>query len=115
MRNVRVSDRFQTGLCSCPLLSDPFRKFLAVPLCPQVTYNALVDAMSRVGDVDRAADLFRDMCAQGLSPDLVTYSTVPPAALPGFSMEHFGCGNVSSDALQYPQHTSHSQPRKGKR
>jgi len=41
-----------------------------------VTYNALVDAMSRVGDVDRAADLFRDMCAQGLSPDLVTYSTV---------------------------------------
>merc|ERR1719321_2293559 len=41
-----------------------------------VTYNALVDAMSRVGDVDRAADLFRDMCAQGLAPDLVTYSTV---------------------------------------
>merc|ERR1719359_1553682 len=32
--------------------------------------------MSRVGDVDRAADLFRDMCAQGLAPDLVTYSTV---------------------------------------
>merc|ERR1719218_400331 len=41
-----------------------------------VTYNALVDAMAKVGDVEGAADLFRDMCSRGIAPDLVTYSTV---------------------------------------
>lgn len=41
-----------------------------------VTYNALLDACSRVGDVDVMATLFRDMCDQGLVPDVVTYSTV---------------------------------------
>lgn len=41
-----------------------------------VTYNALIDACSRVGNVEEMATLFRDLCEQGLVPDVVTYSTV---------------------------------------
>jgi len=41
-----------------------------------VVFNTLVDACSRVGDMERAARLFRDMAEIGCAPDLITYSTL---------------------------------------
>jgi len=40
-----------------------------------VVFNTLIDACSRVGDMDAAASLFRDMVAE-CAPDLITYSTL---------------------------------------
>lgn len=45
----------------------PFTKF---------TFNTLIDALVRDGDLDRATELFREMPLQGVSPDLITYSTL---------------------------------------
>jgi len=39
-------------------------------------HQTLLDAVARLGDVDLAAEMFRDMCAAGVVPDLVTYSSV---------------------------------------
>jgi pentatricopeptide repeat protein len=41
-----------------------------------VTYNCLLDAGARGGDMERCSELFREMCTQGVTPDLVTYTTV---------------------------------------
>merc|ERR1719163_542479 len=41
-----------------------------------ITYNTLIDACARVGEMAKASALFRDMCEQGVDPDLITYSTV---------------------------------------
>merc|ERR1719284_601887 len=44
--------------------------------CNLVTYNTLIDACARVGDMTKATALFRDMCERGVDPDLITYSTI---------------------------------------
>merc|ERR1719364_498965 len=44
--------------------------------CNLVTYNALIDVCARNGSVEKAGQLFRDMCMLGVTPDLITYSTV---------------------------------------
>jgi pentatricopeptide repeat protein len=41
-----------------------------------VVLNSLIDACSRVGDMDSAARLFRDMVGAECVPDLITYSTL---------------------------------------
>jgi len=41
-----------------------------------VVFNTLIDACSRVGDMDSAARLFRDMVEADCIPDLITYSTL---------------------------------------
>lgn len=41
-----------------------------------VVFNSLIDACSRVGDMDAAAGLFRDMVGVECVPDLITYSTL---------------------------------------
>jgi len=41
-----------------------------------VVFNSLIDACSRVGDMDAAARLFRDMLSADCMPDLITYSTL---------------------------------------
>merc|ERR1719230_2091191 len=40
------------------------------------TFNALIDVCARNGDVEQAGGLFRDMCTLGITPDVITYSTV---------------------------------------
>merc|ERR1719515_329863 len=44
--------------------------------CNRITYNTIIDALVREGDVDKAASVLRDMELKGVTPDLVTYSTV---------------------------------------
>jgi pentatricopeptide repeat protein len=44
--------------------------------CSITSYNMLIDALARGGDMTRVARLFRDMCQKNIAPDLVTYSTV---------------------------------------
>jgi len=44
--------------------------------CTITSYNMLIDALARGGDMTRVARLFRDMCQKNVAPDLVTYSTV---------------------------------------
>lgn len=44
--------------------------------CSKVTYNTLIDALVRQGEMDRATDLFRDMSLKAVTPDLITYSTL---------------------------------------
>eukprot|EP00437_Effrenium_voratum_P038435 CAMPEP_0181468468 /NCGR_PEP_ID=MMETSP1110-20121109/37506_1 /TAXON_ID=174948 /ORGANISM="Symbiodinium sp., Strain CCMP421" /LENGTH=835 /DNA_ID=CAMNT_0023593319 /DNA_START=99 /DNA_END=2604 /DNA_ORIENTATION=+ len=46
-----------------------------------VTYNTLIDALVRGGDLKRAMDLFRDMALQDAGPDLITFSIL----IKGFS------------------------------
>merc|ERR1719203_2252483 len=41
-----------------------------------VVFNTLIDACSRVGDMDAASELFKDMLEAGCLPDLITYSTL---------------------------------------
>merc|ERR1719428_2136457 len=41
-----------------------------------VTYNTLIDACARVGEMQQAAELFTTMCASGIEPDLITDSTI---------------------------------------
>jgi len=41
-----------------------------------VIFNTLIDACCRVGDMDSAARLFRDMMEADCLPDLITYSTL---------------------------------------
>jgi len=41
-----------------------------------VTYNALVDACARSGEMNRATPLLEAMAAQGIEPNLITYSTI---------------------------------------
>merc|ERR1719482_66673 len=40
------------------------------------TFNALIDVHARNGAVEKAGQLFKDMCMLGVAPDLITYSTV---------------------------------------
>jgi len=42
----------------------------------QVTFNCLIHACARVGDMEQCSQFFREMCTQGVVPDLVTYSTI---------------------------------------
>jgi len=44
--------------------------------CSITSFNMLIDALARGGDMTRVARLFRDMCQKNIAPDLVTYSTV---------------------------------------
>merc|ERR1719355_531775 len=41
-----------------------------------VLFNCLIDCFARVADMERTAQLFKDMCSLGVVPDLITYSTV---------------------------------------
>jgi len=41
-----------------------------------VVFNTLIDACSRVGDMDAGARVYRDMTNADCSPDLITYSTL---------------------------------------
>jgi len=41
-----------------------------------VTYNALIDACARSGEMYRATPLLEAMAAQGIEPNLITYSTI---------------------------------------
>jgi len=41
-----------------------------------VVFNTLIDACSRVGDMESAARLFREMVSADCVPDLITYSTL---------------------------------------
>jgi pentatricopeptide repeat protein len=44
--------------------------------CSLVTYNTLIDAYARQGDMAKVQKMFKDMCEKGVDPDLITYSTV---------------------------------------
>merc|ERR1719476_764877 len=41
-----------------------------------VTYNALIDACARNGDMARVQPLMEDMARQGIEPNVITYSTI---------------------------------------
>lgn len=41
-----------------------------------VTYNSLLDCCVRCGDIDKAAELFAEMKARHVKPDLITFSTL---------------------------------------
>lgn len=41
-----------------------------------VVLNTLIDACSRVGDMDAASKVFQDMLGADIAPDLITYSTL---------------------------------------
>jgi len=45
-------------------------------VCGRVTYNTLIDALVRAGDMSRAGELFRDMTLKNVTPDLISYSTL---------------------------------------
>lgn len=49
-----------------------------------VTYNTLMDACARCGEISRAPKLLEDMVRQGIEPNLVTYSAV----LKGYCQEN---------------------------
>mmetsp|Transcript_13006 Transcript_13006/g.29606 ORF Transcript_13006/g.29606 Transcript_13006/m.29606 type:complete len:708 (-) Transcript_13006:11-2134(-) len=49
-----------------------------------VTYNALIDACVRCGEISRAPALLEDMMAKGIQPNLVTYSSI----LKGYCQEN---------------------------
>jgi len=56
---------------------DVHRELLAEKLeFSVVTYNALVDACARNGEMHRATPLLEAMAAQGIEPNLITYSTI---------------------------------------
>ena len=38
-------------------------------MCGRVTYNTLIDALVRAGDMSRAGELFRDMTLKNVTPD----------------------------------------------
>jgi len=44
--------------------------------CTLTSFNMLIDALARAGEMASVARLFRDMCQKNVAPDLVTYSTV---------------------------------------
>eukprot|EP01067_Filipodium_phascolosomae_P001540 Filipodium_phascolosomae@DN2007_c0_g1_i1.p1 len=45
--------------------------------CNAVTFNSLIDGCARVGAMDKACELLEEMTKRaGLSPDLITYSTI---------------------------------------
>merc|ERR1719420_2173990 len=45
-------------------------------ICNKVTYNTLIDALVRQGDMDKAGEIFRDMGLKGVTPDLISYATL---------------------------------------
>jgi len=44
--------------------------------CSIVTFNCMVDACSRCGEMSRIPELLRSMVAQGIEPNLITYSSI---------------------------------------
>jgi pentatricopeptide repeat protein len=58
------------------LATEVYDEIKDVCTCSKVTYNTLIDALVRQGEMDRATDLFRDMSLKGVTPDLITYSTL---------------------------------------
>jgi pentatricopeptide repeat protein len=56
-----------------------------------VVLNTLMDACSRVGDMDNAAKMFQEMIDASLAPDLISYSTLIKG--------HASCGQLD-EALQ---------------
>jgi pentatricopeptide repeat protein len=43
--------------------------------CSLVTYNTLIDAFARAGDMAGVGKVFTGMCSRNVEPDLITYST----------------------------------------
>jgi len=74
-----------------------------------VTYNALIDACARSGEMYRATPLLEAMEAQGIEPNLITYSTIikgycqQPRLDRAFELlEHMKTsGNVKPDEITY--------------
>jgi pentatricopeptide repeat protein len=58
------------------LATEVYDEIKDVCTCSKVTYNTLIDALVRQGEMDRATDLFRDMSLKSVTPDLITYSTL---------------------------------------
>jgi len=58
------------------LAMEVYEEIKDVCACSKVTYNTLIDALVRQGEMDRATDLFRDMSLKAVMPDLITYSTM---------------------------------------
>jgi len=58
------------------LATEVYEEIKDVCTCSKVTYNTLIDALVRQGEMDRATDLFRDMSLKAVTPDLITYSTL---------------------------------------
>lgn len=58
------------------LATDVYEEIKDACVCSKVTYNTLIDALVRQGEMDRATDLFRDMSLKAVMPDLITYSTL---------------------------------------
>jgi pentatricopeptide repeat protein len=58
------------------LATEVYDEIKDVCTCSKVTYNTLIDALVRQGELDRATDLFRDMSLKAVTPDLITYSTL---------------------------------------
>jgi len=58
------------------LATEVYDEIKDVCTCSKVTYNTLIDALVRQGDMERATDLFRDMTLKNVTPDLITYSTL---------------------------------------
>merc|ERR1719169_230749 len=49
-----------------------------------VTFNTMVDACSRCGEMKRIPELLRSMVSQGIEPNLITYSAI----LKGYCQEN---------------------------
>lgn len=58
------------------LAMEVYDEIKDLPVCNKVTYNTLIDALVRQGDMDAASGMFRDMTLNGVMPDLITYSTL---------------------------------------
>jgi pentatricopeptide repeat protein len=60
----------------CELAIDLYNEVKHVFQVTKVTYNTLIDALVRQGDMARAQEIFREMAMYGAAPDLISYSTL---------------------------------------
>eukprot|EP00933_Yihiella_yeosuensis_P017402 TRINITY_DN14540_c0_g1_i1.p1 TRINITY_DN14540_c0_g1~~TRINITY_DN14540_c0_g1_i1.p1 ORF type:complete len:1035 (+),score=180.79 TRINITY_DN14540_c0_g1_i1:287-3391(+) len=58
------------------LIFDLYKATKGLIALNKVTFNTLIDAAVRVGNMKQAESLFRDMTLENVLPDLITYSTI---------------------------------------
>mmetsp|Transcript_77027 Transcript_77027/g.237831 ORF Transcript_77027/g.237831 Transcript_77027/m.237831 type:complete len:1025 (+) Transcript_77027:111-3185(+) len=69
-----------------------------------VTYNALIDACARAGDMRRVQSFLHDMAKQNIEPNVVTYSTI----VKGYCQE--GCLDKAFELMEAMKKSKHFRP-----
>lgn len=73
-----------TPMSAVCLIQDISAGFIA----PAATYNTVIGALVRQGDLTAAGRLFREMSLKGISPNLITYSTIIKGHCSNGDLEH---------------------------